>query len=113
MSHVLKLIAPKLPFADPEYIADGVAVHPIDFSSSIIPPPFKASYFQVLPGCCTPLDEHKVEESWIVLKGSGTLIFEDEAYRIHEHDIFFFPPFHKHQVRNDSNEALMICSIYW
>lgn len=113
MSQMLNSIVPKLLFSDSENIADGVIVSPILFALKKTNPPFKATYFEVLPGCETPLDQHQVEEFWIVLKGNGTLKYENESYPIFPQDIFYFAPFKKHQVYNDSDNTLIIFSLYW
>lgn len=105
--------SPKLFFSEEEKIANGVIVQPLNFTLNKAHPPFKAAYFQVFPGCITPLDQHEVEETWIVLKGNGLLTFEENSYLITENDMLYFPSFKKHQVCNTSNEVLLICSLYW
>lgn len=106
-------VNPKLSFSDPETIAPGVVVNPIHFELNQAKIPFKATYFQVLPGCETPLDCHQEEETWIVLQGMGLLTYEGTSYCMKVQDAFYFSSFKKHQVLNNSDEPLLICSIYW
>lgn len=102
-----------LTFSNPEHIAPGVKVTPIDFKLSQAKPPFHTTYFQVLSQCETPLDSHQEEEVWIVLQGSGILTYEGSCHSISSQNIFYFAPFKKHQVKNSTDELLLICSIYW
>lgn len=106
-------VNPKLSFSDQETIAAGIVVNPIYFGPNQAKIPFKATYFQVLPGCETPLDYHQEEETWIVLQGKGLLRYEGTSYCISVQDTFYFASFKKHQVLNSSDEPLLICSIYW
>ncbi|KTC86233.1 cupin domain-containing protein [Legionella cincinnatiensis] len=100
-------------FSNFENIAPGVNVHPINFALSQATPPFHTTYFQVLSQCETPLDSHQEEEIWIVLQGCGILNYEGSCHYLSAQDIFYFAAFKKHQVRNPTNELLLICSIYW
>ena len=112
MSRVCDQTNQKLSFTVPEF-GPGYSVKFIDFKSKGAEPPFKSTYFEVLPGCATPIDQHKVEECWIVLKGEGVLKYDDEEVKLTEQDVVHFAPHRKHQVRNDSSGPLLICSIYW
>lgn len=113
MSHLCNQLRPNLSFAEPEHYGAGFSVKQIDFQANQSNPPFKATYFQVLPGYTTPVDKHKVEECWIVLQGQGTLEFDGQSLPIAEKDILHFPSFKGHSVKNDSLEPLLLCSIYW
>ncbi|AWN75555.1 cupin domain-containing protein [Legionella anisa] len=105
--------SPRLVFSNPEHIVSGVVVNPVDFAQKQVAPPFQTTYFHVLPQSETPMDYHQEEEIWIVLNGSGVLIYEENVYRLNAHDIFYFASFKKHQIRNLMHEPLLICSIYW
>lgn len=107
------LANPRLVFSNPEHIASGVEVNPVDFVQKQAYPPFQTTYFQVLPLSETPMDYHQEEEIWIVLNGSGVLTYEETVHRLNMHDIFYFASFKKHQIRNLMHESLLICSIYW
>ena len=108
-----KASSSKLNFAKSEPIQDGVEVHPVQFGLGLTQPPFKATYFHVLPGCITPVDTHLEKEMWIVLQGQGILNFEGESYSLAQHDIYYFESFKTHQVFNNANDLLIICSLYW
>ncbi|MCE0721642.1 MULTISPECIES: cupin domain-containing protein [Legionella] len=104
---------PRLVFSNPEPIASGVVVNPVDFAQKQVHPPVQITYFQVLPQSETPMDDHQEQEIWIVLNGSGILIYEETFYLLNAQDIFYFASFKKHQIRNLMYEPLLICSIYW
>lgn len=113
MSLLRESMNPKLGFSQGELIAYGVEVHPIQFERNCCSPPFNATYFHVLPGCQTPEDQHSEQETWIVLQGQGILKYEYASYPITQNDIFYFDTFKKHQLINNSDKTLIICSIYW
>ncbi len=105
--------SPKLSFLEPEYYGSGISVKTINFEAKGTTPPFKSTYFEVLAGYTTPVDQHKVEECWIVLKGSGVLLCDGQELHLAEQDIVHFSSFKGHSVQNNSNEPLLLCSIYW
>jgi mannose-6-phosphate isomerase-like protein (cupin superfamily) len=76
-------------------------------------PPFRSSQFVVEPGRATSVDRHAVEEMWIVLSGTGTLLFEGTACPISPGDIIHFDSFQTHQVLNDGEGELVIISLWW
>ena len=110
---VEKQSSPLLSFLPPEYYGSGISVSMIDFERNGTSPPFKSTFFEVLPGFTTPVDQHEVQECWMVLKGKGVLTFEDSEILIKEHDIVHFPSGKKHSVQNNNSEPLLLCSIYW
>lgn len=101
---------PKLNFITPESLAAGVTVHPVQLPKQT---PFEATYFQVLPGCQTPIDCHQEQEVWLVLQGKGVLIYQGESTDFSVHDIFYFTQYMTHQVINTGDKTLIICSIFW
>lgn len=104
----------RLGFLPTEHYGSGISVKMIDFESKQgANPPFKSTYFEVLPGYTTPVDTHKVEECWIVLSGSGVLECDGERLLLKKHDIVHFASFKGHSVWNNSSEPLLLCSIYW
>jgi mannose-6-phosphate isomerase-like protein (cupin superfamily) len=113
MLHALNEIQPKLNLSMVELIAPGVIVHPVDFSGRNVNPPFKATCFEVMPGCSTPPDQHEVQECWIIMKGSGILEFAAKQHVIREKDVLYFASRELHQIFNDGSETLIIFSIYW
>lgn len=101
----------KLSFAPPEYYGDGISV-----AQMLLPTegtPFKSTYFEIQPGFTTPVDRHKVEECWVVLRGSGILDTDGVESPIAPLDVIHFNSFEGHSVTNNANEPLLICSIYW
>lgn len=105
-------LLPKIMLSEPENLAPGVKVFPFVFEKHINTP-FKITFFEVLPGHQTSVDAHQVEECWLVLKGIGTLFYEEKMMTIVPYDLFYFAAFKKHQVQNVADECLVICSIYW
>jgi mannose-6-phosphate isomerase-like protein (cupin superfamily) len=105
--------SPFLALGEDVPIAKGVCVFPIEISNGATERPFKTTVFRVAAGSSTPMDEHRVEEMWIVLKGTGLLEYESEKMRICELDRLFFPSLRTHRVTNDSAQVLQILSIYW
>lgn len=104
----------RLSFMDPEHYGSGISVKMIDFDAKEgANPPFKSTYFEVLPGYTTPVDRHKVEECWIVLSGSGILETEGEQLQLKAHDIVHFASQKGHSIWNNSSVPLLLCSIYW
>lgn len=59
-----------------------------------------------LPGGAT-FDWHDhpgVEETMIVIKGSGMVSDEDGTYEYHPGDVFIFPPNTQHKIHNPTND---------
>ncbi|WP_419420807.1 cupin domain-containing protein [Legionella sp. D16C41] len=100
----------KLNLGKKEMLAKGVFLNEICLDKSI---PFNASYFEVQPGCQTPLDYHEEQEIWIILRGHGTLHYNQIISPLKENDIIYFDSYVNHQVFNQSSEILMIYSFYW
>lgn len=113
MSQMRETLAPTLHFATSEYVANGVTVNPIDFAKIKKHPPFNFTYFEVQPGCMTPLDKHRVEECWVIMQGSGLLHYENQSHAVKTRDVLHFASNKKHQIHNDAQEPLIILSIYW
>jgi mannose-6-phosphate isomerase-like protein (cupin superfamily) len=102
-----------LSFLEPDHYGSGISVKTIDFEGKGASVPFKSTYFEVLPGYTTPVDQHQVQECWLVLQGSGVLTYEDTELPLKLHDIVHFPSLKKHSIYNNSSEPLLLCSIYW
>lgn len=106
--------SPRLTLTEPELLDTGVMLRKIKLiTHQNTSPPFQATVFEVAPACCSPVDQHAVKECWIILKGHGELHYANKKYRASSQDIFYFEPHHTHQIYNDSDELLVICSIYW
>jgi mannose-6-phosphate isomerase-like protein (cupin superfamily) len=105
------LTNPMLEFLSAEQLTEGVFVKSVDYAER--KKPFTMTYFEVQPGCTTPLDKHDVIECWIILRGTGELKYNQQILPAKVHDIFYFDSQQTHQITALSDEALLICSIYW
>jgi quercetin dioxygenase-like cupin family protein len=105
--------SPKLSFLPPEEFP-GMNVFEIDLTKSGEPiAPFKASRFTVEPNCSSPIDSHEVHEIWMVAEGEGELLYDAQSIRVRVADVFYFEPHKSHQIINDGNLPISICSIWW
>ena len=103
---------PNINFSQREEIANGVIVNTIkQFEKSDIP--FKATVFTIAPGEITPLDQHQVQECWIIMDGVGQLTHQGQHHEAKHKDIFYFQSYEPHQIKNTGSTTLTICSIYW
>lgn len=96
-----------------EQVCAGVSLRQINFAGKNITPPFAAACVQVLPGCATPVDQHAVEEIWLIAQGGGQLEYAGGISRVRKGDILCFASGRAHQLRNDQHETLILYSIYW
>ena len=114
MSNTIINQSPRLNLSDPEQLDIGMRLRTINFKHhQQATPPFQATIFEVAPGHSSPLDQHAVKECWLILKGHGELQYNGKNYKTAAQDIFYFEPHHTHQITNESDELLIICSIYW
>ncbi len=59
-----------------------------------------------------PLHEHDWEHEVLILKGKGSVLYEDQEHPVVEDDIVFVPPNKSHGFRNDSGEDfIFLCLI--
>jgi len=93
-----------------EKVKKGVMVEEIDFQSHA---PFKSSFFTIKPGAESPVDSHKVKETWIVEGGIGTLTCDDTKIILKKGSVVLFESFNTHSVKNNGNTDLSIVSIWW
>lgn len=75
--------------------------------------PFKMDFFDVAPGTETHVDQHKVEEVWVIKTGTGELIYDGKTMPVAEDNIFYFESMKTHQVKNTGKEVMRILSIFW
>ncbi len=101
---------PKLSFKKVETVNNDLQIYPIQFNAK---PPFEATFFHLQPGGETPLDCHIENECWLVLQGSGILTYAGTPYPLSEQDMFYFDSYKKHQLFNNSQNILIICSWFW
>ena len=59
-----------------------------------------------------PLHEHDWEHELYVLKGNGTVLYEDQEHAVSENDIIYIPQNKSHGFRNDTGEDFVfLCLI--
>jgi len=113
MHQTLDIKAPNVSFLPVKLAYETIRVHEADFRNSQHTPPFDVIYFQLAAGDSTPKDRHDDVEIWIVLSGNGRLIYDDQESLLRTHDIVHFAPNRFHQVFNEGQDALLICSLSW
>lgn len=104
---------PRISFPELEQIAPGVCVYAPLPTAHISHPSVAINYFEVLPGCVTPLDQHEEQEYWIILSGQGELQCAQQSYAVQVQDVFYFAANISHQIKNTGQEKMLICSVYW
>lgn len=73
---------------------------------------FQTRYFEVAPGGYTSFEMHRHPHSVIVIRGSGSVILENEIHELGLHDVVFISPETMHQFQADNNESLgFICVV--
>ena len=105
--------SPKVTFSPIKMVYETISVQEPDFTHRLNKPPFEIIYFQLEPGDSTPKDRHVDVEIWIILSGLGKLIYDEQEVLLSPHDIVHFTPNRYHQVFNDSQVPLLICSLSW
>jgi methionyl-tRNA synthetase len=76
--------------------------------------PFGASLAVVEPGGRTMLHSHAPAETFIICRGSGTMMIEQEATQVGAGDVVYIHPHKVHDLRNDSaTEDLVFVSVFW
>ena len=69
-------------------------------------------YFEIQPGGYSSLEQHQHTHSVIILRGSGSVILDNELQHIHEHDIVYIAPETIHQFLADNGQPLgFICVV--
>lgn len=69
-------------------------------------------YFEIKPGGYSSLEHHRHPHSVIVIRGSGTVILNNELQEIGLHDVVFIAPETLHQFHADQGEELgFICIV--
>ncbi len=69
-------------------------------------------YFEIQPGGYSSLEQHKHTHSVIIIRGSGTVILDNELKKIAELDILYISPDTIHQFHADNNQPLgFICIV--
>lgn len=69
-------------------------------------------YFEIQPGGYSSLEQHKHTHSVIIIRGSGSVILDNELENVAEHDIVYISPETIHQFHADNNQPLgFICVV--
>ncbi len=73
---------------------------------------FQTRYFEIQPGGYSSLEHHRHPHSVIIIRGSGTLILDDELHTLSLHDTVYIAPGTIHQFHADRNEPLgFVCIV--
>jgi len=73
-----------------------------------------AAHASVRAGERTTLDKHGESETFIMLRGQGRMVIDDESEVLEEGDIVFIPKNSVHYIENTSqSEPLTFISIFW
>jgi len=69
-------------------------------------------YFEIQPGGYSSLELHKHTHSVIILRGSGSVILDNDLQCITEHDVVYIAPETIHQFHADNEQPLgFICVV--
>ncbi|TVR19208.1 MAG: cupin domain-containing protein [Balneolaceae bacterium] len=69
-------------------------------------------YFEIQPDGYSSLELHRHPHSVVIIRGSGTLILENELHALNLHDVVFIAPETIHQFHADNGEPLgFICIV--
>lgn len=73
---------------------------------------FQTRYFEVREGGHTSLEFHRHPHSVVIIRGSGSMILQDEVHTLNLHDVIFISPNSLHQFHADQGESLgFICIV--
>jgi mannose-6-phosphate isomerase-like protein (cupin superfamily) len=74
----------------------------------------KVKEIVIMPGQAPSYQFHyKRNETWIIVKGAGTLTLDDEITPVQSGDTIQVPVGTKHRLRNTSNEELVFIEVQW
>lgn len=73
-----------------------------------------AGHASVRAGERTTVDQHDESETFIVLRGQGRMVIDDESAILEEGDVVFIPKGSVHYIENTSHsDVLTFLSIFW
>ena|SRR3990167_5426407 len=113
MQQIVSGTPPKVTFLPLQMAYETIRVHEVDFLESAHKPPFDMIYFQLEVGDATPKDRHEETEIWIILSGSGRLVYDGQETSLEAGDSVHFVQHRYHQVFNEGQVPLLICSLSW
>lgn len=80
----------------------------------VVETPFGAAFAVVSPGERTKRHAHQDGETFIVVKGRGTMRVGDESAPIQGGDVVYLPPFDQHSLENTAkDEDLVFLTVSW
>jgi quercetin dioxygenase-like cupin family protein len=69
-------------------------------------------YFEIQPGGYSSLEQHTHTHSVIIIRGSGSIILDNELQKVAVHDVVYISPETIHQFHADNGEPLgFICVV--
>ncbi|CAN5269157.1 cupin domain-containing protein [soil metagenome] len=73
---------------------------------------FQTRFFEIQPGGYSSLEYHRHPHSVVIIKGSGSVILNNELIEISRFDVVFVSPQTIHQFHADKGESLgFICTV--
>ncbi|MDZ7717036.1 MAG: cupin domain-containing protein [Balneolaceae bacterium] len=67
---------------------------------------FQTRYFEVEAGGYTSFEHHRHPHSVVIIRGSGSVILDNEVYELGLHDVVYISPETMHQFQADKQEPL-------
>jgi quercetin dioxygenase-like cupin family protein len=67
---------------------------------------FQTRYFEIKPGGYSSLEQHRHPHSVVIIRGSGSLVLDNEIHDLNLHDVIFISPETIHQFHADKKEPL-------
>ncbi|MBH8608759.1 cupin domain-containing protein [Thermoactinomyces sp. CICC 10521] len=80
---------------------------------NVVAAPFEGAWCFVPPGQQSLPHQHEEKEVFIIVKGQGTAVSDDETCAVEAGDVIYFEPGTTHSVINTSDEELVFFSIWW
>lgn len=73
---------------------------------------FQTRYFEIKPGGFSSLEKHQHPHSVVIIRGSGSVVLDNEIHPINMHDVVYIAPETIHQFHADRSEELgFICVV--
>lgn len=73
---------------------------------------FHSRYFEIRSGGYSSLEQHRHPHSVVIIRGSGSLILDNELHDLGLHDVIFISPETIHQFHADKGEPLgFLCTV--
>jgi len=81
--------------------------------SGVAKPPWGSAFMSIAPGRASIEHSHDEEETFIFLKGEGTMHVDGEQTPVKAGDVVYLPRFSKHNVENHSDKDIEFLCIWW